>query len=91
LHNGKADRMRFHVQNWLWVYWRACFTDREQCEGCQRIMEVAIGRYCTKLSESMIKWKTDHCNSATHAKAETAAKARGRSTIEGIQRATKKK
>lgn len=70
----------------------ACSPIVEQCEGCQRVMEVAIGRYCTSYPNPMVKWKTNHCNFATHAKLEAAAQSPGKvNPLKASKRATKKK
>jgi hypothetical protein len=46
----------------------SCHQIVSECEGCQRIMDLPEGRYCTSYPNPAIKWKTSHCNFATHAK-----------------------
>jgi len=49
----------------------------ENCEGCDRIVEVDSGRYCRTYVEPAAKWKLGLCNFATHMKPElTIAKTR---------------
>ncbi len=70
----------------------ACLPIVEQCEGCQRIMEVAAGRYCTSYPNPTIKWKTNHCNFATHVKYETPAQAQAKiNPLKASKRGSKKK
>jgi len=40
----------------------------EKCEGCQRIVENANGKFCTAVPDPSIKWKNGICNLATHVK-----------------------
>jgi len=47
----------------------SCHPVVEQCEGCQRILDIPSGKYCSSYPNPSIKWKTSTCNFATHAKA----------------------
>ncbi len=47
----------------------SCHAVVEQCEGCQRIVEVPAGRFCASYPHPANKWKTGQCNFATHVKA----------------------
>jgi hypothetical protein len=47
----------------------SCLPVIEQCEGCQRVLELPLGQYCSSYPNPSIKWKTSQCNFATHAKA----------------------
>ncbi len=49
----------------------SCHPIVEQCEGCQRAIEVSSGKYCSSYPNPAIKWKTSACNFATHMKVET--------------------
>ncbi len=42
----------------------------EKCEGCQRIVQVEAGRYCSVYPNPSMKWRTGICNMATHVKIE---------------------
>ncbi len=48
-----------------------CYPIVEQCEGCQRVVELDSGKYCLSYPNPAIKWKTGYCNFATHVKFET--------------------
>jgi hypothetical protein len=55
-------------------------------------MEAAGGRYCTSYPNPSIKWKTNHCNFATHAKLETAAQGQSKvNPLKASKRSTKRK
>jgi len=47
-----------------------CHPIVEQCEGCQRTVEYATGKYCSSYPNPSIKWRTSTCNFATHTKVE---------------------
>ncbi len=38
----------------------------EQCNGCQRIIEVPAGKYCSVFPDPSSKWRLGPCNMATH-------------------------
>jgi hypothetical protein len=40
----------------------------DQCDGCQRIIEIPTGKYCMSFPDPSIKWKNGVCNMATHVK-----------------------
>lgn len=42
----------------------------EQCEGCERIIEVESNKYCKSYALPEAKWKLGICNFATHKKPE---------------------
>lgn len=42
----------------------------EQCEGCERVVEVEGVKYCRTYVDPAAKWRLDICNFATHAKPE---------------------
>ena len=42
----------------------------EQCEGCDRIIEVESAKYCKSYAIPEAKWKLGICNFATHVKPE---------------------
>lgn len=45
----------------------------EQCEGCDRIIEVESTKYCQSYAIPEAKWKLGICNFATHVKPEIKA------------------
>ena len=47
----------------------ACQPIVSECEGCQRVVDLPDGKYCTSYPNPSVKWKTARCNFATHAKA----------------------
>ena len=47
-----------------------CHPIVEQCEGCQRVMELASGKMCLSFTEPKIKWSKGTCPLATHVKRE---------------------
>jgi len=44
----------------------SCHPVADQCDGCQRIIEIPTGKYCMSFPDPTIKWKTGVCNMATH-------------------------
>lgn len=46
----------------------SCHSVVDQCEGCQRVMDLEAGRFCASYPNPASKWKTGHCNFATHVK-----------------------
>ena len=42
----------------------------EQCDGCERIIEVDSNKYCKSYALPESKWKLGICNFATHQKPE---------------------
>ncbi len=70
----------------------ACLPIVEQCEGCQRITEASQGRYCVSYPNPSVKWKTNHCNFATHAKLDTGAPGQTKiNPLKASKRGSKKK
>jgi hypothetical protein len=43
-----------------------CHETVEACEGCSRKTEYASGWFCSACPEPTVKWKSGHCNMATH-------------------------
>ncbi len=46
----------------------SCHPIVDQCDGCQRIIEIPTGKYCMSFPDPAIKWKNGICNMATHIK-----------------------
>jgi len=44
----------------------SCHPIVDQCDGCQRIIEIPTGKYCMSFPDPAMKWKTGVCNMATH-------------------------
>lgn len=44
------------------------------CEGCQRTQKYSSGWYCTASPDPNSKWKTGHCNLATHVTQQSTSK-----------------
>ncbi len=42
----------------------------EKCEGCDRIVDLTTGKYCSSFPEPTAKWRMSLCNMATHQKIE---------------------
>ncbi len=42
----------------------------EQCDGCERVIEVKSAKYCKTYVNPGAKWRQGMCNFATHAKPE---------------------
>jgi len=47
-----------------------CHLIVEQCEGCQKVIEVPTGKYCLSFPDPTAKWRSSNCNMATHLKTE---------------------
>lgn len=69
----------------------SCHQVVEQCEGCQRIVEVPAGRFCASYPNPGIKWKTGHCNFATHVKAPVTTQQVKINPLKASKRASKSK
>lgn len=52
----------------------SCHAVVEQCDGCQRMVEVPTGNFCAMFPEPSAKWRLGTCNMATHVKAENGNK-----------------
>ena len=48
----------------------SCHPVVDQCDSCQRIIEIPTGRYCMSFPDPSNKWKNGVCNMATHIKKE---------------------
>ena len=69
----------------------SCYTVVDQCEGCQRIIEMDSGRYCASYPNPAVKWKTSHCNFATHNQKDVAAQQAKINPLKASKRANKGK
>jgi hypothetical protein len=69
----------------------SCYTVVDQCEGCQRILELDAGRYCATYPNPSIKWKSNQCHFATHTKQDVQAPQAKINPLKASKRATKRK
>lgn len=69
----------------------ACNPVVEQCEGCQRVMDLPAGKYCTSYPNPSNKWKTSHCNFATHVKVESQSQQGKVNPLKASKRGSAKK
>lgn len=70
----------------------SCHPVVEQCEGCQRIVDVASGRYCASYPDPSVKWRTGICNFSSHAKASAQSRQQAKiNPLKASKRGTKKK
>jgi len=44
----------------------SCHPVVDQCDGCQRVIEIPTGKYCMSFPDPAIKWKAGVCSMATH-------------------------
>lgn len=56
----------------------SCYPVIDQCEGCQKILDVPTGKYCMIFPDPAIKWRLGTCSMATHVKAMKDGKAPGK-------------
>ncbi|MFH2011130.1 MAG: PxxKW family cysteine-rich protein [Pseudomonadota bacterium] len=50
-----------------------CYPVVDSCEGCDKIQDYPLGRFCTSYADPGSKWKMGNCNLASHIKKETVA------------------
>ena len=46
----------------------ACYTIIESCEGCTRVIELEVGKYCTSFPYPAQKWQKGACPMSSHVK-----------------------
>ena len=63
----------------------------EQCEGCERIVEVDDGKFCDTFKNPAAKWRLGICNFATHAKPEVTIVKIRVNPLKAAKRASKRK
>jgi hypothetical protein len=70
----------------------SCHPIVDQCDGCLKVMELPSGKYCSSYPNPSIKWKTNHCNFATHAKWESQSQQQAKiNPLKASKRSVKKK
>ena len=69
----------------------ACVPVVEQCDGCQRSMDLPAGKYCASYPNPFSKWRSGNCNFATHVKMETQGQQQKVNPLKASKRASSKK
>jgi hypothetical protein len=69
----------------------SCQPITEQCDGCQRVLDISTGRYCTSYPNPSVKWRTGNCNFATHVKMETQGSTAKVNPLKASKRGSAKK
>ena len=59
----------------------------ESCEGCKRIIENEVGKYCNAYPEPSARWKNGSCNLATHVTIVSTKKVQKINPIKASKRA----
>lgn len=52
----------------------SCHQIVEQCNGCQKVLDLPLGNYCMIFPDPAIKWRLGTCSMATHIKASNERK-----------------
>lgn len=63
----------------------------ERCTGCERIATIEGKEYCSAYSNPVSKWRTGHCNLATHVKLAVTAEKTKVNPLKASKRAAKGK
>ncbi len=64
----------------------------DQCEGCQKVEEVAEGKFCQKYADPAFHWENDQiCSFATHVKREVKVVKKALNPLKASKRASGKK
>lgn len=63
----------------------------EQCEGCERIVEVEGTKYCDTYVKPAAKWRLGICNFATHSKPEVKVVKIRVNPLKAAKRASRRK
>ncbi|MFZ7112073.1 MAG: PxxKW family cysteine-rich protein [Desulfatiglandales bacterium] len=53
----------------------SCHPIVEQCEGCQKVLDLPTGKFCMMFPDPVIKWRLGTCGMATHVKVTKDTKA----------------
>jgi len=69
----------------------ACQAVVEQCEGCHKVMELPSGKFCSSYPNPFSKWRTGHCNFATHSKWDQSQQQAKINPLKASKRSTKRK
>ena len=63
----------------------------DKCEGCDRIVTVAEGRYCLTYADPPAKWRLGICNFATHVKPDITAASVRVNPLKAAKRTSRRK
>jgi hypothetical protein len=70
----------------------SCFPVVEQCDGCQKVLDLPVGRFCSSFPNPSVKWKTSQCNFATHSKLDSQNQQQAKiNPLKASKRSTKRK
>ncbi len=56
----------------------SCHPVVDQCNGCERIIELPSGKYCSVFPDPASKWRLGPCNMATHLKEDSKNEGNGK-------------
>jgi len=76
--NRPGDECKFMGKKGCTFLGGACFQIVEKCEGCNKIVETEVGRFCAVFPHPEMKWKRGVCNFASHVKPEIKQDASGK-------------
>ncbi len=68
-----------------------CLEIIDKCEGCNHILNLKSGNYCSAYPDPNIKWKHEKCNLATHLKEEEKQSKTKINPLKASKRSIKKK
>ncbi|HAR98834.1 MAG TPA: hypothetical protein DCS11_08090 [Syntrophus sp. (in: bacteria)] len=68
----------------------SCHVIVEKCEGCNKVMEVASGKYCRVYPDPAAKWGIRSCPTASHLKLEIKESNQKVNPLKASKRANKK-
>jgi hypothetical protein len=66
-----------------------CHETVEACDGCSRKAEYASGWFCSTCPEPDVKWKSGHCNMATHVSRQAAGSKQKINPLKASKRANR--
>ncbi len=70
----------------------SCHPVVDQCDGCQKVMDLPAGKFCSSFPNPSSKWKTSQCNFATHSKLDSASQQQAKiNPLKASKRSTKRK
>ena len=66
-----------------------CHETVEHCDGCNRKTEYTSGWFCSTCPEPSVKWKSGHCNMATHVSRQAAGSKQKTNPLKASKRASR--
>jgi hypothetical protein len=70
----------------------SCHPVVEKCDGCQKVMELPSGKFCSSFPNPSSKWKMSNCNFATHSKWDSQSQQQAKiNPLKASKRSTKGK